>query len=450
MPAKQKRLQKAFEHASRQAAQDSFDYATELFTQCVAGDPGNLLYVQSFMGNLQKKYKNNKTGSRLAVLKCRRPRSAVKKAKGKKDWEGVICSGLEGLKVNPWDVYTLVEMANAADELALDEIPLVYLKAALEANPKDVDVCRVCAQALGKRGQFDQAIALWHRIETIKPDHEEAMRAIASLSVEKTISKGGYNADEAKKAKGVVAGKGKEPEVSREQFLRNRLARKPKDIPSYIELANLHIQDEDFAKAEEVLGRALEASDGDPEIRERWDDAQMRHLRQQITEADKEIEKTGGEEIKAKRKKLRKDLNIKELEVFKYRCERFPNNLLFKYDLGLRYQLNGQYEPAIKEFQLSQNDPRRKGVCLLCLGECFQQIKKLRLAMSHYEAAIEEISDRDAVNKKKSLYRAGKLAIALKDLDAADKHLSALAGLDFTYKDVSALLDKVAELRDNA
>ena len=31
----------------------------------------------------------------------------------------------------------------------------------------------------------------------------------------------------------------------------------------------------------------------------------------------------------------------------------------------------------------------------------------------------------------------------------AEKHLSALAGLDFTYKDVSKLLDKIAKLREN-
>jgi hypothetical protein len=36
----------------------------------------------------------------------------------------------------------------------------------------------------------------------------------------------------------------------------------------------------------------------------------------------------------------------------------------------------------------------------------------------------------------------------LKDLNAADKHLSALAGLDFTYKDVAALLDRLSSLRE--
>lgn len=39
--------------------------------------------------------------------------------------------------------------------------------------------------------------------------------------------------------------------------------------------------------------------------------------------------------------------------------------------------------------------------------------------------------------------------MGLRDLDAAEKHLSALAALDFTYKDVAQLLDKIAKLREN-
>jgi hypothetical protein len=49
-----------------------------------------------------------------------------------------------------------------------------------------------------------------------------------------------------------------------------------------------------------------------------------------------------------------------------------------------------------------------------------------------------------------ALYLAGKMAMALKDFDSGEKHLTMLAGLDFAYRDVSALLDKIAGLRDNA
>ena len=69
--------------------------------------------------------------------------------------------------------------------------------------------------------------------------------------------------------------------------------------------------------------------------------------------------------------------------------------------------------------------------------------------MTQYESAINEIPDREEEHKKDALYRAAKLSLALDDLETAEKHLTNLAELDFAYKDVSALLDKIAELRKN-
>ncbi len=108
-----------------------------------------------------------------------------------------------------------------------------------------------------------------------------------------------------------------------------------------------------------------------------------------------------------------------------------------------------RYPEAIRELQSAQNDPRRKGACMLVLGQCFQQIKQNRLAMTHYESAVQEIPDRESESKKRALYLAGRLALHLRDFDAAEKHLTTLAALDFTYKDVSTLLDKLARLREN-
>ena len=135
------------------------------------------------------------------------------------------------------------------------------------------------------------------------------------------------------------------------------------------------------------------------------------------------------------------------MEVWQNRVERYPNDLTAKYNLGDFCQRTGKFKEAIGNFQQARNDPRWKGICLLKLGQCFQKIKQYRLAITQYDSAIAEIPDRDADTKKEALYCAGRLAIGLKDADMADKHLTALAAMDFSYKDVSALLDKVAEIR---
>jgi len=95
------------------------------------------------------------------------------------------------------------------------------------------------------------------------------------------------------------------------------------------------------------------------------------------------------------------------------------------------------------------------------LGECFQQIKQYKLAMQSYETSLEALADREIDERKLALYRAGKLALGLgekylatKDNQAkdslakAEKYLNELAGLEFGYKDVPQLLDKLTKLGD--
>ena len=391
------------------------------------------------------------------MIQGRSARSAAKKAAGQKDWPGVIKAGLDALKLNPWDVPTLTQMAHACDEMGLHDVQLAYLKMAQEAKPKDPRVNELCARALRQVGDYDQAIACWHRVQKAKPNDEEAERQIASLTVEKTIAKGGYE-DPDRTSESLRSRQQQQQQrkptaaaadVTPEKRLKREIARHPDDIDKYIELGELYISREDFDKAEEVYAQAFEASDGDEDVRERWEDAQMRRLRQKVARADREAKRSGSEEAKTRFAELKKELNAKELEVHQNRVKRYPNNLSFRYDLGLRYQMNGRYNDAIAEYQQARNDPRRRGLCMLALGQCFQQIKQYRLAMSHYEEAIKEIPDRDANNKKLALYLAGRLATAMKNLDVGEKHLTTLAGLDFSYRDVSTLLDKIAQMREN-
>ena len=199
------------------------------------------------------------------------------------------------------------------------------------------------------------------------------------------------------------------------------------------------MREDRFDKAEEILAQAFEVSGGDPDVRERWDDAQLRTFRHKI------INTTD----LAKKRELQQEYYYKELDYFKRRCERYPHNIFFRYDLGVRYYLTKQYNEAIRELQLSRNDPRRKGVSLLALGKCFQQIEQSRLALNHFIMAAEEIPERDIANKKEALRLAGKIALTLGEIDVAEKQLSILAAMDFSYKDVAALLDKVAEVRKN-
>jgi tetratricopeptide (TPR) repeat protein len=454
-PVQKKRLQQCFERASKVMAQPEYDfnYVGELLTTCVLGDPASDTYVVAFVENLSKRYKNNRKGAPMAGFKEGGARKAIKKAEAAGQWDEMLKNGLQVLKVNPWDVVTLRALGTAAKNSGDFLSEMRWLKFALEANAKDPDTNIQCAKALAERKQFDQAIACWHRVEQLRPEDEEPQRAISELTMLKTMQRGGFEeekkkptAPKAQAAQAAAEAETQKAEAEAEEHsLRRKILKDPKNMANHFELAEAMRNKGRFAEAEEVYSKAYEISGNDPDVRERWIDVQLQRARAETVEARNRRKESP--EAEQEYRRLRKELNDKEMQRAKFLCERYPNNLRFKYDLAIVYRLMGKYGEAIKEFQAARNDPRCKGLCLLGLGQCFQAIKQGRLAIHHFELAVQEIPDRDADNKKEALYLAAKMAMdELKDYKLAEKHLSMLAGFDFSYKDVADLLAKIAEM----
>jgi len=196
-PAMVGRLKRCFSHGKLLISQKKvdYDYATDMFAECVTHDPASKEYLDAFLDNLQAKFKNNKKGGRAKGFKGK---GAFKKAYAKKDWREVLKEGVHVLKANPWDVPTLRAMAEAcaAYRPDLNDVELRYLKNALDKDHKDAEVNRHCAKSLTRMGQYDQAIACWRRIEEYRRGDAEAPRAIAALMMEKSRGAAGVDDDD--------------------------------------------------------------------------------------------------------------------------------------------------------------------------------------------------------------------------------------------------------------
>jgi tetratricopeptide (TPR) repeat protein len=454
-PGVRARLQQFFEFGNQKAATGNFDYATDMYSRCIVGDPGNPLYVKAFLTNLSKKYNNNKKGGKLAGLKTVSAKGSLKAAVARKKWEDVIKTGLEILKENPWDAGVLADMGKACEALDHDDGEVEFLRQALDADPDDPEMNRLLGRALDRSGQFNAAIECFAKVLRGKPKDEEAMRAVSNLAVKRTIEKGGY--EDAKTSQDVRAAKrgpslddDETGNLTPEEKLLRDIEKDPSDKEAYIELYDLYIKDEIFDKGVAVMKKALEAlGPGDLMLRERYEDGQLRLARQHLAIAERKFEAEKTPEAEALYRRYKVELNNKETEIYAKRCERYPTNLGFKYELALRLQKAGKLPEAIKLFQEARSDLKRKGLVLMSLGDCFYAIKQYRLALQHYEQAAAEISERDPDFYKGVVYKAGRLAEHLQEWDAAQKHYNTLAAVDFAYKDVGERLDKILRIREN-
>jgi len=452
-PAERSRLMRCFQTGTQalQSNQSNPDYAVDMFAACVVGDPGNAVFLQAFLGALKKKFAGRKAGSLTSFFSAG-SRAMLKKLASSAQWRDVIKQGVEIVKNNPSDHTSLLAMAEACGNLMFPDAQAFYLRAALDASPADPEVNKQCARFAANQGHFDQAIECWRRISRTKGLAEESEREIARLSVEKTIVAGqGMVGRGAPKA---AAAKPDEQAQTggRIAELRQAIQRNPADIESYLELADLLERDAKVDEAERVLHTALDASGNELKVREHLEDRQIRWAKHKVLIAEKRLAADDTPDNRTAVERLRAAQLKQEIEVFASRCERYPENLTWKFELAMRLKVAGNHAEAIRNFQETMKDTRRRGAVALELGECFQKIKQYQLAMQNYQTAVEALGDREMELRKRALYRAGVLATGLEDVDAAKKYLSTLAGLDFGYRDVAQRLerlDKSAPANDN-
>ena len=479
-PADRERLQKLYGHGSQQMNRAIFDYANDMFTQCVLGDPGNIVYFKTFLTNLKKKHGDKKKKGMLSFLSGSNLKKTVARTP-----EQVLKVGTEALAANPWDAATLLAMGGACDELGHHDVAVEYYRAAVEAEPQSYEVNHVCCRALREIAAFDEAMACALRMLRTKPNDQVAAKLQKDITVERTIHKGKYAMGDSQQIRDTVS-QMKAVDADGEDVMgrpltyveqvEKRIKKNPTDMANYMELAQHFYQGGDYEQAEKYYAEAAKLTKNEPDMVERLLDAQKQKFaakiislpedtkkfkeralelkakfeKQKTSEIRDEFYKVKGkyEQAKKELETIQQDFDQKNTELARHRITYHPNHAGYRFEYAALLQQNGEIKEAIAEFQLAKADVTRKGDCLFALGQCFEHIGQHKLATSHYHEAIAELSD-TAENKKEALYLATKLAMELGDYETAEKYGHRLAALDFSYKDVGEILDKIARRGDN-
>jgi len=480
-------LQQCYEHAMQLMSKEGYshDYASKSLLQCVVGDPGNITYVSAFLDNLQAKYKNNKKGGSFSFGGGGDKRG-FKKAVAAKDLHEVLKLGPPLLEKNPWDVQVLRPMADACEEFFYNEVELRYLKNALDANPKDIDVNRHCAMSLARMAQFDQAIVCWRRISEMKKGATEPLEMISKLTIDKTKAAGGIESTEsltpeqrertkrfkkykeAREAREAEEASGENAAAPAAGAARTEIARTPRqkleseiqdfpgEVENYILLAELLLEENRFNDVERVLNKGLSVGGADLKIQERLEDCQMARAAHQVQIAEQQIgankTEAGKQEAQRLADQLRRDQIRCELEIYENRSQRYPTDVELQYQVARRLKKIGNYAEAIKRLQEVANDREYTAQAAMNIGESYELLKQYPRAVKSYQKSVEacnEANSREKKLKAYSLYRAALLTmIAVKDYPAAEQMFTSLLELSPGYKDAAARLDKLKKMSD--
>jgi tetratricopeptide (TPR) repeat protein len=486
-----------YERANQVIATHNYDYGIRLLLSCCKLEPANLIYRQALRRTEKTKYNNNMRGSWLAWLTTSGTRAKLKSAKRSRDYLKVLERAEQVLARNPWDIGVQMDMAEAADKLGLLDLAIWTLEQARQKNPRDVTLNRALARLYEKRGNYTQAIALWEMIRKAVPTDNEAQGKAKDLAASETIARGGYqdavregssathrlagsgsathgvaNASASPESSGyrVSATKDSSPtttgggppapprdpaQVGSERIagevakLRARLEADPTNPNIYLQLANVYRRAGQIDPARELLQTGLGPTGNNFELGLELADLEIEPFRRNLTVAEEKLKNLTqdnqatpqGEEVRKQRLRLLREINSREMELFRKKAERYPTEMSHRFELGVRLLRAGQVDEAIRELQAARGDSRLLWKALMYLGYCFKTRNNWRLAKRNFEEAVQNLPPGDLATRKELLFQLAQGSAEAGELTEAVDVGHELANLDFGFRDIGRLLD---------
>jgi len=436
----------------------SFDYAVEMFSNCVKQVPDHLHYRQMLRGAECRKYRDNKTGASMAFLRVTAVRGKSKKARLQKNWRELDIAGEEGLSINPWDAHFNADVGDAAVHLGWQEVAVFAFEKAVESDPKNKDYLRSLARAYEQRSRYAEAISIWQRVQQLDPLNTEARSKITGLNAEATIKRAGYEKEGGVKLPEVLQGyeqsvKGNAadqnsaaaPGESAEDDLRHAIRKDPANAGNYLKLAELYRKDIRYEEAIEIYQKALQVTGGDPNVRERLEDVQL-EMGRRNRDLIKQAAANSPQDAALQQQALdsAKEILQQEITVFTARAERYPQDLRIKAELAQRYFQSGRSNLAIPLYQQASKDPRLEAVVLVSLGKCFLKERKNDLAEFQFKRAVTKLNASDHLKVLLDChYYLGRLAEESGRTAEAITHYNEVISLDYDYKDARGRMEKL-------
>ena len=464
--AEQRRIAlESFTKAKELAKDGGFDYAIQLLLTCCKLDPGNFHYRQELRRTQKAKYGNNLRGSRFAFLSTPRWKAKLRVAKRGREYLKALEHGEQVLCRNPWDLGAQMDMAEAFDALTLSDLAVFTLDQARQKYPKDATLNRALARQFEKRGDFQKAMVLWQLVRDTNPTDVEAAHKAKDLAANATIQKGGYEEAAAGTKESPVVGRiesraaDKQDKLTREaEPLLKRIEADPTEPTLYLQLAAIYRKNGQEDRARDVLQRGLGPTGQAFQIQLElmtlelapvrknleYTEARLRTLKDKSTSEDTEDtnEEMNEAELAALRSKLLKEINTREIDMFRVKADRFPNELIHRIELGHRLLKADRVDEAITELQLARRDERLKWRASLLLGMCFKKRNNWRLAQRNFEEGLASVPDTEEAVKKELLFQLACGAAENGDLPRAIDLGHELANLDFAFKNIGKLLDE--------
>ena len=442
-------LREQYEKGKTAFDRQNFDYAIAIFNQVLEQDPAFYDCREALRASQFKKsggsttfFKKMLSGAgsspllakgQLALMK--EPKDALKIAEQILNYDPNSAAGHK----------LLGEAAMLAD---LPKTAILSLEIVTRNAPKDEEAKKNLARAYSAAGQGDKAEAIFAELMRLHPTDLRLVQELKDISAKKTLKEGGYEAlsdgsgsyrDILKDKDRAVAMEQENRQVKTEDVAQRmiseyeeQLVKEPNNLKVLRSVAELYEQQKNFDKALETYQRIVDQGGGtDASLQKVISDTTVKKLNHAIAQLDAQ-DPAAAEKIK----QLQGERDAFFLAECEQRAERYPNDLVIRFDLAKLYFQTGKVREAIKEFQKAQNNPNKRIQSLSYLGQCFAHLGMNDMAARSLQNAIKEKLAFDE-EKKEMIYALGVVLDKMGKKEESIDQFKLIYEVDSGYKDVA-------------
>lgn len=448
-------LRRMFTKGNEALQRDNFDYAIELFHQVLEKEPGFFECRKALRTAQSKKSGGGSTGFFRKMMSNAGSSPQIAKAKLalQKNPAEALAIAEQILNGDPNSSFAHKIAAEAAQALEMPRTAALSLEVLAQNSPHDKSLAIEFANALADSGEVSRAEKVLIEFARTMPNDPEVAQALKNLSARNTMDEGGYDALAGGTGSYRDILKDKDQAVSLEQEKRvqktedmaerligeyeAKLKTEPNNLKTLRNLAELYTQKKQFDRAISYYERikASEAGAGDSALDRAIAETKVRQFDYQIEQLNPFAADNAEQIAKIKADKL--TFQVAECQE---RVEKFPTDLMIRFEMGQLYFQAGKIGEAIQELQKAQGNPHKRLAAMNLLAQCFAKRKMYDLAAKTLQNAIKEKVGFDD-EKKDLIYNLGCVLESMDKKEEAIEQFKLIYETDIGYKDVAAKVD---------
>lgn len=444
---------KAREHFEKGVAameRNNLDYAMDMFDSALELAPSLLRARKYLRVAAIRKQKQGKVSSLTHAMSSLAGMGSVFQAQAqikKKPAEAVkLVERL--LRKDPLNLQFVNLMVEAAKSAEMPEVAILTLEVAKENYGNNLDVLQTLGKLYQDQNRMHDARLVYEDLARLKPNEPSFIKMLKDATALDTMQRGQWedqtsdfrsklkNKAEAvqleRQAKAVQSDRDIDVLISETQM---KLTREPNNINYMRALADYLTKAGRLDEAMQILETAQEKSGGaDPQVDRQMSALQVRRFDDVIAQYEKAGDAAGAEEARTQKTAFL-------LDDAEDRVRRYPNDLQFKYELGVLYYDAGRHVEAIQQFQKSKSNPQRRIRSLYYMARCFKAKGQHDLAIEQLENANSELSLMDET-KMDIIYELGSICETNGQVDRAAEYFKQIYAVDISYRDVAQKIEK--------